>query len=95
MKNIEYYKKENDVYYTVRYDFNDIFIPLDSKYYSQKLQDEINEIKQWCYENFGPGLGNYRVENSTFIHRWINNIEVGEIKFSDKKDLDWFLLKWN
>lgn len=95
MKNIEYFKEENDVYYTVHFDFGDIFIPLDPKYYSQKLQDEINEIKWWCYNNFGPGLGEYRIENSPFIHRWINDIDNNEIKFSNKQDLDWFLLKWN
>lgn len=86
MEITEYYKEKNSPYYSVRFDFND---------FSPSLKNEINEIHQWCYKNFGPGLGNYRLENSTFIHRWINNIEFGEVKFSDKKDLDWFVLKWN
>ena len=95
MEITEYYKEKNSPYYSVQFEFNEKFTPLDPNDFSPSLKNEISEIHQWCYKNFGPGLGNCRLENSTFIHRWINNIEFGEVKFSDKKDLDWFVLKWN
>ena len=95
MKITEYYKEKNSPYYSVQFEFNEKFTPLDPDDFSPSLKNEISEIHQWCYNNFGPGLGTYRFKNSSSIYRWINNIEFGEVKFSDKKDLDWFVLKWN
>lgn len=86
---IKHYKEEHSPYYSVQFNFNEKSALLLDQV------DEVDEIIWWCYNNFGEGLGNCRIENSPFIYRWIDNIEYGEVLFSDKKDLDWFLLKWN
>jgi hypothetical protein len=54
----------------------------------------LTQIEAWCYNNFGPGLGEYRLDNSPFIHRWVNDIKYGEIRFSNECDLMWFVAKW-
>lgn len=42
-----------------------------------------NEITNWCYNTFGePGT------------RW-QDLFASEIHFSQKKDFEWFLLKWS
>jgi len=42
------------------------------------------EIKEWCYDTYGePGV------------RWCDRISWGEVRFSDKKDLTLFLLRWS
>lgn len=51
----------------------------------------------WCYENFGPGLGQLRagpVQTSCFVHRWVDDIEWGELRFSRDEDLTLFQLRW-
>lgn len=52
-----------------------------------------NEIEQWCTEQFGPGLV-HPLETSK-KHRWVNDIDWGEIRFADEKDVSTFLLKWS
>ena len=52
------------------------------------------EIFDFCYKNFGPGLGDMRVDNSPFVHRWVNDIKWGEVRFSQEADLQWFLMRW-
>lgn len=52
------------------------------------------KIFDFCYQSFGPGLGAFRVEDSAFAHRWVNDIQWGEVRFSQEKDLHWFLLRW-
>jgi hypothetical protein len=58
-------------------------------------KDKTMEIVWWCTNTFGPGLGPYRVENSPFKHRWINDAEWGELRFYDGDDAAMFVLFWN
>lgn len=54
-------------------------------------------LLDWCRENFGPGLGMLRVgpvQTSNFTHRWVDDVEWGELRFSQEADLNWFLLRW-
>jgi len=53
--------------------------------------NEGEEIKQWCYQTFGPPGHNYL----TFQTRWKDNIRHGEVSFSRREDLEWFLLRWS
>ena len=55
-------------------------------------------IAKWCYNTYGPGLGDYRVaepKDSPFVHRWVNDIKWGEVRFSNEADLNWFVLRWS
>lgn len=52
------------------------------------------ELFDWCYEQFGPGLGALRVSDSPFVHRWINDIEWGELRFHQDSDMTLFQLRW-
>lgn len=52
-------------------------------------------LKKWCYENFGPGLGRFRVDNDPFVHRWIDDTDWGEIRLSREEDVMWFLMRWS
>ena len=73
----------------------------DSKYWVVYFEDysldelDRKEIVKWCYDQFGPGLGRYRVDNSPFTHRWINDIEYNEIRFSEEQDVVLFILRWS
>jgi hypothetical protein len=49
------------------------------------------EITQWCYKAFGPPGFNHL----TFETRWKDSINWGEVYFSRKEDLEWFVLKWS
>lgn len=54
-------------------------------------------VFDFCYQNFGPGLGDMRVAepcDSPFVHRWVNDIHWGEVRFSNEADLTAFLLRW-
>lgn len=57
-------------------------------------EERAKMLKKWCYENFGPGLGRYRVDNSPFVHRWVDDTEWGEIRLSREEDVNWFRLRW-
>lgn len=48
-----------------------------------KISD-VNEMKEWCRRMYG--------ETAT---RWKDDIEYGEVRFKDNKDLTLFLLKWS
>lgn len=48
-----------------------------------QIEDEY-KIRAWCIEVYGsPGI------------RWHDYLWVNEIRFFNKKDADWFLLKWS
>jgi hypothetical protein len=44
----------------------------------------IADIKKWCWQTYG-NTGD----------RWQDNIHFGEVVFSNKADLEWFLLRWS
>lgn len=48
------------------------------------------EIMNWCYDTFGPP-----VNPKTGQTRWKNGITWGEAIFKQKKDLEWFVLRWS
>lgn len=51
----------------------------------------IDDIRSWCYNAFGrPG---YFPLTDEF--RWNDDIFYGEVQFSRKEDLEWFLLRWS
>jgi hypothetical protein len=54
-----------------------------------RVQQQL-EITQWCYKTYGESGYNY----NTHDLRWRDNIHEGEINFSRKSDLEWFLLRW-
>ena len=49
------------------------------------------EVYNWCEQNFGHRNDNY--ENP----RWYGNTQyfTGNFRFRDKKDSEWFLLRWS
>jgi hypothetical protein len=48
------------------------------------------EITRWCYKTFGaPGMNHL-----TKQIRWKDSIQYGEVYFSNQKDLEWFVLRW-
>jgi hypothetical protein len=53
-------------------------------------QEQRTEITRWCYKTYGEEGYNY----NTYDLRWRDNIQNGEINFSRKSDLEWFLLRW-
>ena len=57
--------------------------------FSAKKEDR-PEIARWCYQAFGvPGY----LPMIDDI-RWKDGINYGEIIFSRKQDLEWFILRW-
>ena len=49
------------------------------------------EIQKWCHVTFGsPGFNHL-----TYQTRWKDEIFYGEVYFSRKKDLEWFVLRWS
>ena len=53
--------------------------------------DKIVEIQQWCCEAFGqPGY-----HPLTDQMRWQEAVRYGEVRFNNKQDLEWFVLKWS
>ena len=59
---------------------------------STTCRDEMrmnNEMLRWCQQEFGS-TGRF----DDGVPRWNNDISWGEVSFSDKKDLEWFLLRW-
>ena len=81
---IEHYKEDDSFYWCVYFG-----IAAD-----RGVAFDAAEIRQWCYDMFGPGLGEHRIDESPFIHRWVDDVEWGEIKFSREEDLGLFLLRW-
>ena len=59
-----------------------------------KMRDEQrHDIKQWCHQTFG--YENWYDECTAMPPRWKEqDAHNYSIIFRDKKDLDWFLLKW-
>lgn len=58
----------------------------------------LKEIESFCNKMYGPGLGDHRIyplNNSPFVHRWVNDIVYGEVRFSQEEDLVLFLLRWS
>lgn len=50
------------------------------------------EMEEWCADTFGPS-GHIWGEKIPVFHRWyVNNAKFW---FKDKKDLEWFMLKWS
>jgi hypothetical protein len=66
----------------------------DIKYYAafKANTKEIRaEITRWCYKTYGnPGFN-----TNTQQIRWSDGIKWGEVIFSRKEDLEWFLLRWS
>lgn len=53
---------------------------------------EWDDISKWCVDAFGPSGTDDRPGAWTPYERWyINNARYW---FKDKKDLEWFLLRW-
>ena len=51
-----------------------------------------DSIRPWCRQTFGPsGIWD---TNNYLAPRWKDDIMWGEIRFRDKKDAEWFLLRW-
>lgn len=48
-------------------------------------------IQEWCHRTFGPD----RVDHNTHQLRWKDQIYYGEVYFSRKEDLTWFVLRWS
>ena len=42
------------------------------------------EMKKWCHRTYGAPLT-----------RWKDNIEYGEVRFEDAKDVMLFILRWS
>jgi len=49
------------------------------------------EMKKWCKESFGSAEN----KDINAALRWKDEIMWGEVSFKDKKDLEWFLLRWS
>lgn len=49
------------------------------------------EITKWCYETFGRPGYHHLIDQT----RWKDGIQWGEIFFSRKEDLEWFVLRWS
>lgn len=49
------------------------------------------EIYDWCYHTFGPSGFNHNTRQT----RWGDEIRYGEVYFSRREDLEWFLLRWS
>jgi hypothetical protein len=70
----------------------------DIKYYNVKPFSSINEnitwddIMTWCINTFGPSGTEDKPGVWTPYERWYAN--NGIFWFKDKKDLEWFVLKW-
>jgi hypothetical protein len=68
------------------------------KYYNVKPFSSINEnitwddIMTWCINTFGPSGTEYNPGVWTPYERWYANNSI--FWFRDKKDLEWFVLKW-
>jgi hypothetical protein len=87
LENLYVYKEAQGPYWCVAWYTNN---------YELTAEDQ-RQLFMWCYENFGPGLGDMRcepVQTSPFTHRWVNDIEWGELRFSREADLNWFLMRW-
>lgn len=59
-----------------------------------------DDIFDFCYRTFGPGLGDMRIghpseHSADTLHRWVNDIKWGEVRFRDEADLALFLLRWS
>lgn len=55
------------------------------------LPKHYNSIIEWCYTTFGqPGFNHL-----THQTRWKDEIFYGEVYFSRKEDLTWFMLRWS
>ena len=52
--------------------------------------ENANDIRVWCWETFGQ----QGFKPDTHEVRWKDGITFGEIRFSRKQDIEWFLLKW-
>lgn len=53
--------------------------------------DAVVEMKKWCWKAFGkPGHNDL-----TYETRWKDGVAYGEIYFSRKQDLEWFVLRWS
>lgn len=50
-----------------------------------------SEITRWCYEAFGPPGW----QPNIYQTRWKDSIQWGELYFSRKEDLEWFVLRWS
>ena len=54
-------------------------------------QVDLGAIRRWCYQTYGvPGI---HVDTDEI--RWQDNIKFGEVRFSRKEDLEWFVLRWS
>jgi hypothetical protein len=50
------------------------------------------ELKEWCKQSFGRPA---EVDvNNFWPARWQDEIMWGKISFRDKKDAEWFMLRW-
>lgn len=53
--------------------------------------DKVVEIQEWCYEAFGqPGY-----HPLTGQMRWEEAVRYGEVRFMNKQDLEWFVMRWS
>ena len=63
-----------------------------AKWYTADLMtmnQDLFKVHEWCTEQFGP---HDRYPNAW--SRWVGGI-MGNIKFRDEKDYQWFILKWS
>lgn len=51
----------------------------------------LESMTEWCHVTFGPE-GYQPLTHET---RWKNDIFYGEVFFSRKEDLEWFVLRWS
>ena len=62
-------------------------------YYAVKLYNIVwHEVESWCIDSFGPSGTEDRPGAWTPYERWYANNAI--LWFRDKKDLDWFILRW-
>lgn len=54
-------------------------------------KDMLGPMTKWCYETFG----NSGYHPLTDEYRWSDDIRYGEVQFSRKEDLEWFVLRWS
>lgn len=52
---------------------------------------QVDEMRAWCYKTFGQS--GYHPLTDEF--RWRDDIPYGEVRFSRKQDLEWFVIKWS
>jgi hypothetical protein len=68
--------------------------PLFTAHAATWFRDEWKELEDWCEQTFGPTgyIWGERVPPQ-YCHRWYVN--DSKFWFREKKDLEWFVLRWS